>query len=109
VHGEEEAREALGVDFLLAGSTFVTASHPGRPPIGLEGVLKIVRVADGVPVLAIGGIDAERVEEVMATGAYGVALLSGVWDAEDPRAAVLSLLDRIDRSLQTSESRSGGR
>jgi thiamine-phosphate pyrophosphorylase len=46
----------------------------------------------GRPVIAIGGVDAGRVREVRAAGAYGVAAISALWRAADPAAAALALL-----------------
>ena len=58
MHSEAEAAAAIaeGADFLLVGNVYQTASHPGRPPAGLD----LVRAAAalGRPVIAIGGIDA---------------------------------------------------
>jgi thiamine monophosphate synthase len=65
-------------------------------------VQEIVVAAGQLPVIAIGGIHPGQVAAVMATGAYGIALLSAVWGAEDPGQIVTSLLDRIGESLQTS-------
>jgi thiamine-phosphate pyrophosphorylase len=92
VHAMDEAALAVdeGADFLLVGNIYQTASHPGRPAAGLE----LVRAAAalGRPVIAIGGIDADRVLEVRAAGAYGVAAISALWRAADPAAAALALL-----------------
>jgi thiamine-phosphate pyrophosphorylase len=43
-------------------------------------------------VIAIGGITAERVPELKAAGAYGVAAIRALWQADDPAAATLSML-----------------
>lgn len=103
VHGPEGVAAGEGVvDFLFAGSAFPTRSHPGLPPIGLEGVQRTVVAARGLPVLAIGGIDEGRIPDVLAAGAYGIALIGAVWDAKDPGGAAASLLDRIADSLQSS-------
>ena len=92
VHGVAEAESAVaeGADFLLVGSVYPTASHPGRAPTGLE----LVRAAAGLgrPVIAIGGIDAGRAREARAAGAYGVAAIGALWWARDPAAAALALL-----------------
>lgn len=92
VHAADEAARAVeeGADFLLVGNIYETASHPGRPAAGLA----LVRAAAalGRPVIAIGGIDADRVREVRAAGAYGVAAISALWRAADPAAAALALL-----------------
>lgn len=118
VHGQAELRDEIrsasdvasasaAIDYFLAGSVFPTASHPERTPMGAEGLAELVSAAQGVPVVAIGGITGERVAATMAAGGYGVALLSGIWGGEDPGAAVSGLLDRIGQSLQTSGAREG--
>jgi thiamine-phosphate pyrophosphorylase len=74
VHDVAEAVAAGPVDYLIAGTVFRTPSKPdpSRPLIGLDGLAEIVQ-AVAVPVLAIGGITAGQVDEVVATGAAGVA------------------------------------
>jgi 8-oxo-dGTP diphosphatase len=66
---------------------FATASHPGRAPLGLEGLKQIVAAAGELPVIAIGGITADRVREVRDCGAYGIAAIRALWDDAEPRAA----------------------
>ena len=92
VHAVAEAEEAVaeGADFLLVGSVYESASHPGQPPAGL-GLLRAT-AALGRPVIAIGGIDAARAREAREAGAYGVAAISALWRAADPAAAALALL-----------------
>jgi thiamine-phosphate pyrophosphorylase len=73
VHGVADAQEAGPVDYLIAGTVFPTASKPSaRPVLGLGGLAAIVQ-AVAVPVLAIGGITRDRLDEVAAIGAAGVA------------------------------------
>jgi len=90
-HGAEEAARAAadGADFILVGTLYRTASHPEREPAGVERVRETVAALAPaeVPVIGIGGIPPERVREVLAAGAYGVAVLGGVWHAADPVAA----------------------
>ena len=64
---------------------------PGRAGSGPAGIAH-VRAAVGLPLFAIGGVTAERVPEVIAAGAQGVAVLSGIWSAGDPAAAVAKYL-----------------
>jgi len=92
VHSEAEAEAAVteGADYLLVGSVYPSASHPGRPATGIELVRRVAGL--GKPVIAIGGIDAARAVEVRAAGAYGVAAVSALWGADDPAAAALALL-----------------
>ena len=82
------ARE--GADYLLVGNVYETTSHPDRPAKGLD----LVRAAAslGLPVIAIGGIDAARAAAAREAGAYGVAAIAALWRAPDPAAAALALL-----------------
>lgn len=82
---------AGGADFVLAGSVYATATHPGREGIGPGGLGEIARL--GVPTVAIGGITPERVAEVRAAGARGVAAIRAVWDADDPARSVARFLE----------------
>jgi thiamine-phosphate pyrophosphorylase len=93
VHSEAEGRQAIdeGADFLVAGSIFPTDTHPDQPAAGLELIDRIAGL--GRPVIAIGGITAERAEQVRLAGAYGVAAISALWRAPDAGAAALALLD----------------
>ncbi len=90
IHDPGKARAAGELaDYLFFGSVFSTASHPGRTPAGLEG-LRSAAGATKRPVIAIGGVRAERVGELLDAGAYGVAVKSAVWGGRDPgRAAEL--------------------
>lgn len=73
VHSVAEALMAGPVDYLIAGTVFQTPSKPRATSLlGLDGLAEVVQ-AVSVPVLAIGGIGAERLDEVAATGAAGVA------------------------------------
>ena len=73
VHDLAEAEGAGPVDYLIAGTVFPTPSKPAATPIlGLDGLADVVQ-AVAVPVLAIGGITRERLDEVAATGAAGAA------------------------------------
>ena len=74
VHSAEEAARALGADLLVAGPVFPTPSHPGAALLGMEG-LAAVAAASPVPVLAIGGVDAERAQACLRAGAAGYAAI----------------------------------
>jgi thiamine-phosphate diphosphorylase len=110
VHDPVGARAAAEhADYLVVGTVFATPSHPGRTGAGPELVAR-VRAAASLPLLAIGGIGPERVPEVVAAGASGVAVLSGIWGAPDPGAAVTEYLRRLPEgaAAEAPRSRSGG-
>lgn len=93
VHDQREADEAMasGADFLMLGSIFPTTTHPGRPGLGVD-VLRAVALS-GRPVLAIGGVTPARVASLRDAGAWGVAAITALWDAPDPGAAAVALLE----------------
>ena len=86
---EAEAARTEGADYLVVGPVFATASHPGggRAPLGLQRLQAIAATVDVLPVIAIGGITADRVREVRNSGAYGVAAIRALWDDVEPAEA----------------------
>jgi len=84
---EAQAARTAGADYLVVGPVFVSASHAGRTPLGLERLRAIASAVDGLPVIAIGGITADRVREVRNSGAYGVAAIRALWDDVEPAVA----------------------
>jgi thiamine-phosphate diphosphorylase len=96
VHGLAEAEHAAreGADFLVAGTVYETPSHPGRPGAGPALIETLGGL--GVPIIAIGGITPERVRTMLAAGAYGVAVIRGVWDADRPLAAAERYLAELE-------------
>jgi thiamine-phosphate diphosphorylase len=88
VHSIEDARNAdEGTDYLFLGTIQVSPSHHGERPLGLD-VLAAAVATVRVPILAIGGITPGTIRDVLATGAWGGALISAIWDAADPVAAL---------------------
>jgi thiamine-phosphate pyrophosphorylase len=63
-------------------------------PLGPQGVGAVAR-AVSVPVIAIGGITVARVPELLAVGAFGVAVVGAVSDADDPAAATRTLMTAV--------------
>lgn len=97
VHGLDAAVRARdgGADFLVVGTVFATSSHPEREPAGAE-ILQEVAAGVDAPLVAIGGVTPERVAVALGAGARGVAVLSGVWGANDPGDAVRRYLEALD-------------
>ena len=98
IHAPEQAAAlAVGeVDYLVLGSVFETASHPGGRPIGPGAVAAAVATA-AAPVLAIGGVGPGQVSRLVALGAHGVVVKSGVWGEDDPPRAVARYLEMLSR------------
>jgi thiamine-phosphate diphosphorylase len=93
VHSADEARAAAdeGADFVIAGNVYATTTHPGQAPKGPAFITECARA--GLPVIAIGGITAERACEARDAGAWGVAAIGALWHAADAAAATVRLLE----------------
>ncbi len=100
VHSEAEARQAAAesADFLLFGPVYDTPSkRQCGPPQGLDALRRVVAAVDR-PVLAVGGMTADRVGEVLKAGARGVAVISAILGADRPADAVKAFLDALGRA-----------
>jgi thiamine-phosphate pyrophosphorylase len=94
-HSTAEAREAAteGADFVVFGPVYDTPSKRRYgPPQGLA-ALEAAAAATPRPLLAVGGITPERVREVRAAGAEGVAVIGAVYGAARPADATKAFLD----------------
>ena len=98
-HNPEEAREAAaaGADYLGCGAVFGTATKAGVGTLGLER-LRSIRQAVSLPIVGIGGVKATNYGQVLATGANGAAIISGILAATDIGAEVAKFV-RVKASL----------
>jgi len=105
VHSLAEARSAAdaGADYVTFGHVFPTSTHPGLPPRGLAELKQIVDAVD-VPVLAIGGITVDNLDDILATGCAGVAVISAILSDADPSRAAARLRRALDESVHTSRT-----
>ena len=91
VHAVADAA-AVAAEFVVFGPVFATPSKAAfGTPQGTDRLAAAVRGA-GKPVLAIGGIDAGKLDSVRATGAHGIAVIRAILGAGDPGAATRALL-----------------
>jgi thiazole tautomerase (transcriptional regulator TenI) len=98
VHHADEAkwREKEGADYVMFGHIFATNSKQGVPPRGLDQLVKVVNNVT-IPVIAIGGMTPARVSSVLDTGASGIAVMSGIWEADDPLGAVMAYQNELQQ------------
>ena len=104
VQSTEEARDAqmFGASYVTFGHVYDTESHPGEDPRGLDALREVVQAVD-IPVIAIGGITPDRVPDVLATGASGVAVISSILHAGDIATATRSLRYALDGRLERTD------
>lgn len=93
--GETVAAVGRGADYAFLGTILPTASHPSAVGLGIAALEEAVRRSKGLPILGIGGIGAHEAAAVVASGAYGVAAIRGIWDAPDPGASVRRYLEGV--------------
>ena len=86
-----EAAVAEDVDYFCVGPCWPTPTKPGRPAPGLVLVRRAAALGADKPWFAIGGIDAERLPEVIEAGARRVVVVRAITAAEDPKAAAEQL------------------
>jgi thiamine monophosphate synthase len=82
--------EAEGATYIAVGDMFGTSSKQGTRSASPQRLAEVKRTVSR-PVIGIGGINAGNVAEVIAAGADGVAVISAVCGAADPRSAAAGL------------------
>ncbi|OBI10153.1 thiamine-phosphate diphosphorylase [Mycobacterium sp. E2462] len=93
-HDAEQAAAAAapgGPDYFCVGPCWPTPTKPGRPAPGLALVAAAARLHADKPWFAIGGIDTQRLPDVLEAGARRVVVVRAITAAEDPRAAAARL------------------
>jgi thiamine-phosphate pyrophosphorylase len=84
---------ADGADYVGVGPIYPSTTKPGLPePLGLTALAEISGI---LPAIAISGITVDRVPEVMAAGAHGVALIAAVSRAPDPAQAAQDVVTAV--------------
>ncbi|MCV7198246.1 thiamine phosphate synthase [Mycobacterium angelicum] len=90
-HTADQAATAAGADYFCVGPCWPTPTKPGRPAPGLDLVRTAAGLAGDKPWFAIGGIDAQRLPEVLAAGARRIVVVRAITAAADPKAAAEQL------------------
>jgi len=93
----EEARLAASAHYVGIGPVHATPSKgDAGDAIGVEGFRRVLE-ATVLPAVAIGGVTAADVPDLLAAGATGIAVIGAVLGASDPRTATRALRDALDR------------
>lgn len=84
-----------GATYLGVGPCFETSTKDGLPdPLGVDRLGEVARAAS-VPVIGIGGVNAERATALVGAGAHGVAVVSAVSQSADAHGATAALLKAV--------------
>ena len=98
-HSLKAAQRALkeGADYISFGPIFDTPSKRAfGQPLGLN-ALQAVCAEISIPVFALGGIKLENASRTMNQGAWGIALISGIWKAKNPSLATSKFLQKTGK------------
>lgn len=92
-HDTVQARTALteDVDYFCVGPCWPTPTKPGRPAPGLDLVRAVASMRSDKPWFAIGGIDLQRLPQVLDAGARRVVVVRAITAADDPAQAARDL------------------
>ncbi|MFF0817371.1 thiamine phosphate synthase [Rhodococcus sp. NPDC003318] len=87
-----------GVDYFASGPVWATPTKPGRAASGLDLIRQVSESQPTMPWFAIGGIDEQRLPEVLGAGGTRIVVVRAITEARDPQAAARSLADALDRN-----------
>jgi thiamine-phosphate pyrophosphorylase len=95
-HAPEQAQRALaaGADYLAIGPVFATGTKPGAKPVTLDYV-RWAAANVNVPWFAIGGINLENVDDVLAAGAKRICIVSAILNASDVAKSCAEFRSRL--------------
>ena len=92
---EAQAAEAAGADYIAAGSIYPTSSKEDAGLVGLD-MLRRIRGAVKVPLVAIGGINRDNARQVIEAGADSLCVISAVLGAPDLTRAARDIIEVIE-------------
>lgn len=87
--------ETWGADYLGTGAIFPTTTKENAP-ITLISTLKTICQTVAIPVVAIGGLTSENIDQLIGTGIAGVAVVRDLMQAEDIEAKANTFLTKLD-------------
>jgi thiamine-phosphate pyrophosphorylase len=92
-HDHQQVASAIieHVDYFCVGPCWPTPTKPGRPAPGLPLIRSTAELVCDKPWFAIGGIDADRLPDLLDAGARRIVVVRAITGAQDPRAAAEQL------------------
>lgn len=108
-HNPEQAREAdrSGADYIGFGPIFPTSTKDAGKTRGAANI-SVIKQSVGIPVIAIGGISHVNVQEVIRSGADGVAVISALLSAPDIERAAADMIALVEQARAGNSAGGGG-
>lgn len=99
------AADPACLDYVAHGPFAATGTKTDAgKPVGVEGIRR-VRALTALPLVAIGGIDVTNAADAITAGADGVAVVSSVMAARDPKASAQALRNAVERTMGEQDGR----
>lgn len=93
---QAEAAQDLDIDYLAIGPAYgTTTKDDPDPAVGLETIREVCRCSR-VPVVAIGGITLDRLDDLLAAGVSGISVIGDLLATNDPRGRAAVYNQRLD-------------
>ena len=83
-----------GADYIGSGAVFATSTKSDTVPLSYENLCRICSSVD-IPVVAIGGINAENAKNLSGSGISGIAVVSGIFKSDDVRKSAQILKETV--------------
>jgi len=90
---EAEKAESDGADYLGVGAVFPTATKKDAEAVSAETLRKICRAVE-IPIVAIGGVNANSMDKLSGSGISGIAVVSAIMGVEKPETAARLLKEK---------------
>ncbi len=87
---------ATSADYIAIGPVFPTKSKANPDPVVGAEMIREFRSMTGKPIVAIGGIDLDRVEVILRAGADSVAVISDILQAPDPKERARQFVEKLE-------------
>ena len=84
------------IDYIAVGSLFLSPTKPDKKVVGTD-ILTYGRKTITIPLIGIGGINENNVNEVFENGASGAAFISFIERADDPKTSICSLKRKVNK------------
>ena len=96
---EAKAAETVGADFITFGPILETTSKAKKvTPVGVDAINRI-KSGITIPIFALGGVKSGYIKQIMASGAYGISMISAILGADDIRKAAEIVTQEIVESI----------
>lgn len=99
---EAVAAEKAGADYIGVGAVFGTSTKKNARTMSVE-LLREICASVTIPVVAIGGIGMQNIDQLNGSGVDGVAVVSAIFAAEDPGKATAELLQLSKKMVEANE------